>query len=404
MLNNNQYDQIQNIIRSLSVNEAKLLYLRCLGLSVTQSATVMGYSDEWVNKQMRNLYTVFGFAKVNSYSARLQALRHIICPIYSTYIGGYGYTLEDPIWNQWPDIEIKREIEPVIGYMVLSDNEELKKEPPNQIPKWLVSRENESYKRIENTLPRRSFGFITILVILAVIGGGTFFLLWSLLNFELPQRPEPTRIVLSTNTPKPEITQEEVSFLATSTTAPEFKQPPNIELPFEENFDKDIESPWTYMGTRPNVVDGKLTTGGESWIFTGSSLTDVRIEILQKGHCTTSGLQWSNALAVRVKDYKNMIAVKWDGCLVEMFIVSDGNWESVPGTRTGMRNTYNAYDSIVFEIVDNHVLFLVNSKLVKEIFVPSETILKFASGGIGLRIHERADPYVDLIRVTEAIP
>lgn len=71
---------MSNALNSLTKNEVTILYWKCKGLKYNQIALKLGYSMDWVQLHMSNVYKKLGFQKEMHWTKRAEILEKEICP------------------------------------------------------------------------------------------------------------------------------------------------------------------------------------------------------------------------------------------------------------------------------------------------------------------------------------
>lgn len=260
-------EELTEAINSLNVREAKVLYLRCLGLSITQIADVMHYSDENINKIMAGIYTVFELENTSKSGVRLEALRYAVCPFYSTFLGGYTVTLDDPIWDNWPNIDIPRAITPLVAEMVkIDDKERSQSGMVPKIPAWITT--GETGKSSRSRRGRNIWLYVSLVVaVVSVV----------LIIYLLTKPPQPPLTIIETvlvTQPPVEIIQTELVVvvpIVATTTATETVEPTQTitALPTSTNTPAPSFTPQII-----NIGSTFDKNGTDGWRFNSGEMTN----------------------------------------------------------------------------------------------------------------------------------
>ncbi|MCL4552434.1 MAG: hypothetical protein M1305_02605 [Candidatus Marsarchaeota archaeon] len=425
-------DEIKAAIKSLDVVEAKVLYLKCQELTHPVIAELMDYSISSINNYSSRMYVKLGFKREEHHTVRRNILKHIYCPILSDMLGGFTIRLDDPIWDTWPPTTGEPTADPITRYMVLVDEEELRKRyPVRPAPDWLMLRPRAEVVSRPAPIPpapvaprRRDWsglgGCLGVLLFAAIGILGVYFV--GILGVNLLGDIFPTRAPASTvavaPTPRPTITRPPPATAVPRPTPKPLPTATPVPLPFEDTFDSgELKPEWEQRGAVPMLagnIEGAqgftLSSGStESWLYLPKvSAADYEIEVrVSQSDCPFAGnplYQYvGNTIIVRMVDYSNLIYFEWNPCHgSEWFILERGTLSLIPNTTTGndfaATFAYKEFISVVVIVEGNRFRGYVNQVPQADFILPADKQGAFASGGIGLEIMN-SNTHIDFVKV-----
>jgi DNA-binding CsgD family transcriptional regulator len=352
-------ESIKEALKNLTENEIKVLSLKCEDLQYVVIAERLGYSVEWVQFQMTNVYIKLGFEKKVHWTKRVEILHKVICPALADLqveevIEEMGGIKEEII--EEPQKEPDPEYLAIVLYDEKKELEEVKKKV-----------KEEKYPIIEIKEPRRFpwRAVIILFLIFLVAGSGGFLLARMGQATPLPPTPIPSPVAVNSDTPLPSSTPSptETSLPTNTPQSTDTPQPTNTVIPtptgnYENNFSGGLEGLNVIFG-KPVIVNGALTASEATLLSIGDETWknyEVRFDVTTASYMIDPNA--GDFIGVRVTDMSNMLLYAFGSIEGRWYNVENGDWVVVPGTDSGMLNDYIPAKSHFRVIVNENQIIL----------------------------------------------
>ncbi|MBE0649913.1 MAG: hypothetical protein IH595_03630 [Bacteroidales bacterium] len=373
-------------LKSLTRNEAYVLYWKCYGSNYVQIAQKLDFGEDWVTLQMSRVYKKLGFNKEIHSSERKRILKTTYCPLFNDLIEGQYSNID-----KW--IPIPTPVEVGVGV-----NKEEPKEEPTPDPEMLAlvlydakqTEEDESKKpkpdppviHVPARLPaprptlaerfRRIFIFaIIVLTVICAVGYFAFrFGQQSLSLVPQPSSPTPIELPTLTDTPPPSFTptllltetpQLTNTPIPTDTIEPTFTAtslPAEIPL-FFDDFTDGKSDMWQTIFGESIIVDNALNFVDDTLMLVeGKDWTnyEVSFDVSNMG-CTKNASSSGMYLGLHFQDPNNMVMLRllhFRDCASTWTIIRDGTTNVIPNATYNLPSEANRGTiHIVVSVVGN---------------------------------------------------
>ncbi len=252
-------------LKSLTKNEVTVLYWKCKGLKHPQIAGKLGYSTDWVQLHMSNVYLKLGFDKKMHWTKRVEILEKEICPQLPKDIE--NWKVEEEV-SATEEPETQSEADPEMMALVLYDEKQIETVKNASI----IPPVKETIVIKERTKSQKTFGRFVFSILAAVIlsllglfvynlGRGTTpapqIVIITATFIPVTDTPLPTETsAIPTDTPIPTPTATPIP---TNTPVPTEFIPPADGILFQDDFESGDLSAWTQVNGQWLVSNGELT-------------------------------------------------------------------------------------------------------------------------------------------------
>ncbi len=360
---------IEEALRTLTENEATVLYWKYWGLDYEEIGKKLGYGVDWVTLQMSFVYRKLNFDKKIHWSKRAEILKKDVYSVFLKLIENDPKNLKNfPLPQTFPTEEIieetKEEVvaEPLkepepdhemmalVLYDEMREKEEKRDEIEKVAPSILIPTEVRqpitNWRRI--LIVGSLLGCIGCLVVgvgAYRLGRGDFVPVTesSVPTVQALSTTEPTLTTQSTDTETPlptdTVAPTETPFPTdtpppsdTPTPSPEPTAPPL----FFDDFTNGKSDLWQSLYGNPLLVNSTLTFDAVTLMVLGEQWTDIEVSFdLSTIQCQQHVGSRGVTVGLRYQNPNNMVALRianQDDCAATWFLVQDGKWNKLPNS------------------------------------------------------------------------
>jgi len=181
----------------------------------------------------------------------------------------------------------------------------------------------------------------------------------------------PTNEPTSTQTPTNEPTETSIPTLTWTPV------PTQVVL-FQEDFSSGLSPQMSLLSGNVSIVNGELSSAedGTTIMIGDNSWTNYSVKFL--GMPSSCWSSWGkNYIGLHAKDRNNMIALLWQGCEVEWYIVKNGKWNKVVNSWEDRPTQGNIMNDITIDVYDGNYIVNINGDYIYQIYDTT-----YNSGGI----------------------
>lgn len=401
---------MSDALNTLTKNEITVLYWKCKGLKYNQIAIKLGYSMDWVQLHMSNVYKKLGFQKQMHWTKRVEILEKEICPLLPKEIDRWKPTEEIPSLE--PTSQPRAD--PEMLALILYDEKQLEEVrnvsiTPPQKEVIVIGEPTGGVKLFRRIL----FAIVSILIVLAVgyvafrAGRGATpapkIIVVTASPFPATETPLATETQIFTETPLPTFT-----FTPLPTNTPLATEipfvPPEDGVLFEDDFDDGDLSAWTQISGQWLVSDGKLTKLiADDFNYDYQWITLKRPE--WKNYILSLDIfkPSNNAVAIAIRDDFSTqpigLEIGW-GDTVNLVLLTNNSLDNTEiAGRSGETISGYTNTNIQLEVQGDTYVFRLNGREVQRVTLPGNK-----SGGISIGDFCTTDDYgcakFDNVKVT----
>lgn len=339
--------EIREGLGKLSKTQATILYWTFEGKEPDWIArNILVINRKAYDYHVGEIYNCLGFKEKEHWTAKRERLIREVYPIFSEQVKKpedlerwevIKYNYQKII----PRRETPKSEEPVI---FLQDTPQ-QKQPP----------ESKSEKKKSGSLAILALGFLLGSVVSCFVIGSIVALVSKDRPSQLPPVSEsanttsaPIAVSLPTNTFTPTYTQTKEPTPTQTEIPTDTPIPPPTFTPFPtqvvlffDNFDTGLSSQIQLLSGNINIVNGQLSSAEEHTILMigDNSWTNYTVEFL--GRPDSCWSSWGvNYIGLHVQDKNNMVALLWQDCEVEWYIVKNGKWKAVVNSGNNNRASH----------------------------------------------------------------
>lgn len=371
-------NKIREGLGKLSKTQATVLYW-----------TLQGKSPEWIastkldkdrktyDYHMSEVYASLGYTEKEHWTVKRERLIREVYPIFSEQV------------KSEKDLENWHIIKYNYAKNIPRQEQNIPEEPQIFIqdepaPKKATATSGQSQQgpKTQNKQPQPAkswtliiLGFLVGAVVSCLVIGGIASIFFRNRSSQLPpaqglsttQVPAPVIAFNTTSTFTPTYTQtQEQTPTPTETQTPTdtqiplptFTPVPTQVVLFFENFDRGLGQQISLLSGNVNIVNGELVSAENNTILMigDNSWKNYSVEFMGRPDSCWGGSWGKNYIGLHAKDRNNMIAVLWQDCEVEWYLVKNGNWKTFVNSGDNNRANHGLMEKIIIDVYDGNYI------------------------------------------------